>query len=286
MLPNDSLTYALLAADFLMLNIFTEIVVKNYSPTSCPRLRNFETKWRLFSNEMRFYWKRGYSRLRCHNKNFPLASLAFEFVFYSEARAIHPSILLCRSATRLDGARGKKQVWRPLCSNLWSFGSRFTVLKKVLVTLLGLFGSRGIVPPSIRPCFYRSSPDVSHNCHEATFKNQTRCKYRLRFANAARKLPIHFQSLRFSASFHSCEMRLFGWYRGTVARPVATEVILGHGAPHFFSANENLLCPEKFFSNILYFSPPILKLGYGPDYSIWLCGMEPVRSTGRGPLPF
>ena len=55
---------------------------------------------------------------------------------------------------RLDGARGKKQVWRPHVRNR-SFGRKCTVLKKVLVTLLGLFGARGIIPtcpPSLRPC--------------------------------------------------------------------------------------------------------------------------------------
>ena len=67
-----------------------------------------------------------------------------------------------RDRTRLDGARDNKQVWSlaPPCSNLRSFGSKCTVLKKVLVILLGLFGAprndsappwwfgaRGIVPP-------------------------------------------------------------------------------------------------------------------------------------------
>ena len=63
----------------------------------------------------------------------------------------------------------------PPCSNLRPFRSKFTVLKKVLVTLLGLFGAhrshfpppqwfgapwwfgnRGILPPcpSLRPCVY------------------------------------------------------------------------------------------------------------------------------------
>ena len=55
--------------------------------------------------------------------------------------------------TRLDGARGKKKVWRPHV-RIRSFWSKCTVLKKVLVTLLGLFGApRGIVPPLWRPCF-------------------------------------------------------------------------------------------------------------------------------------
>jgi len=43
----------------------------------------------------------------------------------------------------------------PPCSNPRSFGSKCTVLKKVLVTLLGLFGAWRIVPPclpSLRPC--------------------------------------------------------------------------------------------------------------------------------------
>jgi len=48
---------------------------------------------------------------------------------------------LPRGVTRLDGAQGKKQVWRPPCWNLRSYGSNVTVLNKVLVTLLGLFGA-------------------------------------------------------------------------------------------------------------------------------------------------
>jgi len=53
----------------------------------------------------------------------------------------------------------------PPCENLRSFGSKCTVLKKVLVILLGLFaphpqwfGARGVVPPcrpSLRPWFGR-----------------------------------------------------------------------------------------------------------------------------------
>jgi len=43
-----------------------------------------------------------------------------------------------RGITKLDGARGKKQVWRPPYSNLRSFRSKCTVLKKILVTLLGI----------------------------------------------------------------------------------------------------------------------------------------------------
>jgi len=59
-----------------------------------------------------------------------------------------------QGVTRLDGARGKKQIRRPLgnrrpngrslaplWSNLSFFEGKFIVLKKVLVTLLGLFGA-------------------------------------------------------------------------------------------------------------------------------------------------
>jgi len=53
-----------------------------------------------------------------------------------------------RGVTRLYGARGKKQIWRPhgrsltpVWSNLSSFEGKFAVLKKVLVTLLGLIGA-------------------------------------------------------------------------------------------------------------------------------------------------
>ena len=52
-----------------------------------------------------------------------------------------------RGVTRLDGTRGKKQVLAPPWSNLTSFGSKFTVLKKVLVTLLVLSA-----PPAVTRC--------------------------------------------------------------------------------------------------------------------------------------
>jgi len=54
-------------------------------------------------------------------------------------------------------SQGRTEVrWRPaqetslapLFSNLMSFGSKCTVLKKALVALSGLLGARGIVPPS------------------------------------------------------------------------------------------------------------------------------------------
>ena len=54
---------------------------------------------------------------------------------------------MVRGVTRLDGARVKKQDWRPHVRTWRSFGSKCTVMKKVHVTLLGLFGAQGIVPP-------------------------------------------------------------------------------------------------------------------------------------------
>jgi len=56
-------------------------------------------------------------------------------------------------------APGARVRLEPPCSNLTSSGRKCTVLKTVLVTLLGLFGARGIVPPfppSLRPCAQRS----------------------------------------------------------------------------------------------------------------------------------
>jgi len=52
-----------------------------------------------------------------------------------------------RGVTRLDGAGAKNKFGAPVVepappwSNLSSFESKFTVLKKVLVTLMGLFGA-------------------------------------------------------------------------------------------------------------------------------------------------
>jgi len=64
-----------------------------------------------------------------------------------------------RDVTRLDGAQGKRHVWRPRIRN-WSFRSKCTVLKKVLVVLLGLRDPRSdsssgelcpLWAPSLRP---------------------------------------------------------------------------------------------------------------------------------------
>jgi len=50
---------------------------------------------------------------------------------------------------------GQERSLAPPFSNLRFFGSKCTVLKEVLATLLGLFGARGIVCPFsslLRPC--------------------------------------------------------------------------------------------------------------------------------------
>jgi len=71
-------------------------------------------------------------------------------------------VLSQRDKLRRNGFRGQRRnevKWRPEqetclvppCSNLGSFGSKFTVLKKILVTFLVLFGARGIVPPLTTP---------------------------------------------------------------------------------------------------------------------------------------
>ena len=72
---------------------------------------------------------------------------------------------VARGVTRLDSARGKKQVSRPRVRT-WAISEANLLLKKVLMTLLGLFdahgsgsappqwfGARGIAPPLPTP-FY------------------------------------------------------------------------------------------------------------------------------------
>ena len=57
--------------------------------------------------------------------------------------------------------QGRNEVrWRPgqeaILTSMFEpelFQKQISVQKKVLVTLLGLSGARGIVPPSLRPCF-------------------------------------------------------------------------------------------------------------------------------------
>jgi len=47
---------------------------------------------------------------------------------------------------------GQESSFAPPCSNLRSFGSNFTGLKKVLATLLGLFGAPSVGPPTVIRC--------------------------------------------------------------------------------------------------------------------------------------
>jgi len=79
-----------------------------------------------------------------------------------------------RGVTRSDGARGKKQVWRPLCLNLRSFGSKFTVLKKVLATLLGLFVATrsGSAPGQLCPFRYAAPVPNPTRCWILKSKNR------------------------------------------------------------------------------------------------------------------
>ena len=60
------------------------------------------------------------------------------------------SRLRSRGVTRLDGARGKKQVWRPSVRT-WGLSEANVLLKKVLMTLLGLFGELRPLAPLVAP---------------------------------------------------------------------------------------------------------------------------------------
>jgi len=82
-------------------------------------------------------------------------------IFYSHSFVTRAFRGTCASVEMLKGymQRRNEVRWRPgqeaslapPCSNLKSFGSKYTVLKKVLVTLMGLLGARGIVPPRYAP---------------------------------------------------------------------------------------------------------------------------------------
>jgi len=57
---------------------------------------------------------------------------------------------------------GQESSLAPPCSKLRSFGSKCTVLKKVLVTLLGLFGAphSQSAPPAVIRCLHSNSAPV------------------------------------------------------------------------------------------------------------------------------
>jgi len=75
----------------------------------------------------------------------------------------NPLYLSHQGRTEVRWRPGQEAGLTPTCSNLRSFGSKCTVLKKVLVTLLGLFRALRshsaanelfpLCPPSLRPCF-------------------------------------------------------------------------------------------------------------------------------------
>ena len=49
------------------------------------------------------------------------------------------SILLAQGRNEVRWCPGQEASLAPPCSKLWPFGSKYTALKKVLVTLLGFF---------------------------------------------------------------------------------------------------------------------------------------------------
>jgi len=79
---------------------------------------------------------------------------------------MHPHACLpslqCRGVPKLDSAQGNKQVWHPMFQPR-SFGSKCTVLKKVLVAFLGLFGTFPVIlahcstlDPLVAPCMLKN----------------------------------------------------------------------------------------------------------------------------------
>jgi len=82
--------------------------------------------------------------------------------FLSKFRHFGLIIVMCRGRNKVRWRLGKETSLAPPCSNLRSFGSKCTVLKKVLMTILWLFtppqwfGSRELcpLPPSLRRWWY------------------------------------------------------------------------------------------------------------------------------------
>jgi len=129
----------------------------------CFRWNEFVLGW------SRIGWFRSKTSVHCEKTNSKSdvperpPRVAFSTCVFEEPRGARHSVHNLRSGrgvTRLDGARGKKQVWLPHVRIWVFFGSKFTVLKRVLVKSLGLFGApsshltppqwfgaRGIVPP-------------------------------------------------------------------------------------------------------------------------------------------
>ena len=81
------------------------------------------------------YLKQNTTKLKQSTEKHSCISCLEEFILLS----FKYHIAWTQGVTRLDGARGIEASLAPPCLNLGSFGSKCTVLKKVLVTLLELF---------------------------------------------------------------------------------------------------------------------------------------------------
>ena len=91
-----------------------------------------------------------------------------------------------RGATKLDGARGEKQVWRPYVRT-WDLSEANVHCTEVLVTLLELFGARqsfrslivirrpgncAPCPPSLRPWLLHAVTRLNKSCCTIHSSNQ------------------------------------------------------------------------------------------------------------------
>jgi len=103
----------------------------------------YEMLWSRFNNQFAFEPGHGYS---------------WEFFFicmwhwqcWSKTwRSLHCNLtkVLSQGRTEVKWRPGQETSLAPSCSKLKSIGRKCTVLKKILATLLGLFGARGILPP-------------------------------------------------------------------------------------------------------------------------------------------
>ena len=65
--------------------------------------------------------------------------------FVKKFRHFGKTIVVCRGVTRLDGAWGEKQVWRPYVRTWGLFGNKCTVLKQVLYDIVLTFWSPAMI---------------------------------------------------------------------------------------------------------------------------------------------
>ena len=125
------------SADWVLLSSFCDDSNLHISVLSITSLHKGDG----FGSIIDFFNRKSISRNHTHLQSYNLVQLQSSHHYWSYLKLVKFIQYSCQGRNEVRWRPGQEASLAPPCSNLRSFGSKFTVLKTVIVTLLGLFGA-------------------------------------------------------------------------------------------------------------------------------------------------